>query len=231
MVKPKSQLAVNFVEGVPDPDAGEGSLSRSRSAVLDRRTAILDCAEQVFLDNGFQATSMAAIAAILGGSKGTLYNYFPSKEDLFIACVTRRCERLQEQISSVITPGQSLEDSLFRIGRRFVEVVYADETVAQYQMIVAEVSRSPDLGEAFYQKGPRRGAELMAEYFSGLRDQGLLDFEDARRAARHFASLCDSLFSKARHCGAMQILKPKEVEEEVRWAVRVFLAAYGAKTK
>lgn len=226
MVKSKSQIAEKIVL---EQETGEGSLSRARTAVADRRTAILDCAEEVFLEKGFQAASMAGIAAILGGSKGTLYNYFPSKEDLFIACVTRRCERLQDQISSVVSEGQSLEDTLFRIGKRYVEVVYADETVAQYRMIVAEVSRTPELAQAFYLKGPRRGAELMAEYFCDLRDQRRLQFDDPLRTARHFASLCDSMFAKARHCGAMQTLDVKAVDEEVRWAVRAFLAAYGVK--
>jgi AcrR family transcriptional regulator len=228
MVKSKSQIVEKFS---PEQETGDGALSRARTAVADRRTAILDCAEEIFLDKGFQAASMAGIAATLGGSKGTLYNYFPSKEDLFIACVTRRCERLQDQISSVVTEGQSLEDSLFRIGKRFVEVVYADETVAQYRMIVAEVSRTPELAQAFYLKGPCRGAELMADHFSELREQGLLEFDDPLRTARHFASLCDSMFAEARHCGAMQTLDLNSVDEEVRWAVRAFLAAYGAKPK
>ena len=225
MVKSKSQIAEKIV---PEQETGEGALSRARTAVADRRTAILDCAEEVFLEKGFQAASMAGIAAILGGSKGTLYNYFPSKEDLFIACVTRRCQYLQEQVSSVVSEGQSLEETLNRIGKRFVELVYSDETVNQYRMIVAEVSRTPELGRAFYENGPRRGAELIADYFSDLRDQGLLQFEDPLRAARHFASLCDSMFAKGRHCGAMQALDLDQVDREVRFAVRAFLAAYGA---
>ena len=56
-----------------------------------RREAILDVAQDVFLDEGFAAASMSTIAARLGGSKGTLYNYFKSKEELFNAYVQRRC--------------------------------------------------------------------------------------------------------------------------------------------
>jgi len=231
MVKLKSQLTEKNVPEPQDHELGDNALSRARSAVADRRAAILDCAEGVFLDKGFQAASMASIAAILGGSKGTLYNYFPSKEDLFIACVTRRCHILQDQVSSVVSEGHGLEDTLFRIGKRFVELVYSDETIAQYRMIIAEVSRTPELGEAFYLNGPRRGAELIADYFTELRDQGLLNFEDALRTARHFASLCDAMFAKPRYCGAMQVLDSNEVDREVRFAVRAFLAAYGAKAK
>jgi TetR/AcrR family transcriptional repressor of mexJK operon len=48
-----------------------------------RREAILDVARSVFSEEGYAATSMSSIAARLGGSKGTLYNYFKSKEELF----------------------------------------------------------------------------------------------------------------------------------------------------
>src|SRR3954464_10654712 len=57
----------------------------------DRRELILDVASEVFLKEGYAATSMSEIAARLGGSKGTLYNYFKSKEELFEAYVSRNC--------------------------------------------------------------------------------------------------------------------------------------------
>ena len=45
-----------------------------------RREGILDVARGVFLSEGYATASMSTIAAKLGGSKGTLYNYFKSKE-------------------------------------------------------------------------------------------------------------------------------------------------------
>src|SRR5882757_6223376 len=57
----------------------------------ERRDHILDVARDAFLSTGYADTSMSAIAARLGGSKGTLYNYFKSKDELFNAYVERRC--------------------------------------------------------------------------------------------------------------------------------------------
>ena len=54
-----------------------------------REAIILDVARDCFLAEGYAATSMSTIAARLGGSKGTLYNYFKNKEDLFAAVVQR----------------------------------------------------------------------------------------------------------------------------------------------
>ncbi|OYW88264.1 MAG: TetR family transcriptional regulator, partial [Sphingobium sp. 32-64-5] len=48
----------------------------------DRRQAILDVATEMFREVGYARASMAAISARIGGSKGTLYGYFKSKEEL-----------------------------------------------------------------------------------------------------------------------------------------------------
>lgn len=50
-----------------------------------KRDAILEAAAEVFLEAGFEGASMSQIAARAGGSKRTLYGYFPSKEELFVA--------------------------------------------------------------------------------------------------------------------------------------------------
>ena len=73
-----------------------------------RRGAILDAAEKVFLEEGFAAASMSAIAARVGGSKGTLYNYFKSKEALFEAYVQRHCAWQQEAMFALLTPESSM---------------------------------------------------------------------------------------------------------------------------
>ena len=54
----------------------------------------MSVAREVFFEHGYSATSMSAIAARLGGSKGTLYNYFRSKEELFEAQLRDVCGAL-----------------------------------------------------------------------------------------------------------------------------------------
>lgn len=49
----------------------------------EKRQAILDVAAEVFREAGFERASMSEICTRVGGSKATLYNYFPSKEELF----------------------------------------------------------------------------------------------------------------------------------------------------
>src|SRR5438270_10116893 len=105
-----------------------------------RREAILDVAQEVFLEEGFAAASMSTIAARLGGSKGTLYNYFKSKDDLFIAYVERRCPWQQDEVFA-LKPGEAPAQALQRIARSFLAHVVNETTVRNFRLIVAEAER------------------------------------------------------------------------------------------
>lgn len=204
---------------------------RIRGNEAARRKAILDCADQVFLEAGFQSASMSEIAARLGGSKGTLYNYFASKEELFLACVERHCETLHTQMSSLYAEGGDPAEVLTRLGRRFVAFVSSDETVRKFRMVVAEAERAPHMAQRFYAQGPDRGAEMLAAYLARAAADGALHVPEPRRAAHQFMSLCYNHLSKARLCNSAPAPDEATIAADVADAVRIFLAGYGAKPR
>jgi AcrR family transcriptional regulator len=73
------------------------SCRRSREDSAKRRQ-IIEGARAVFLPQGFDAASMGEIARKAGVSKGTLYVYFKSKEDLFEAIAEEQCSQQAEQV-------------------------------------------------------------------------------------------------------------------------------------
>lgn len=198
-----------------------------RGGDADRRTAIMDCADQVFLEEGYQGASMSAIAAKLGGSKGTLYNYFGGKEELFLACVSRHCDELRQQMMALSAEHGDVRETLTRLGKRYVEVVSADELVRKFRMIVAEAERAPEIARAFYETGPASGAQMLADYFERTMRQGLLKRGDPQRAAHHFLGLCYNWLSKARLCGYAPAPTRAMIERDVADAVDIFMNTYG----
>ena len=92
-----------------------------RTAARDtRRLGIVEVAREVFMAEGFADASMSAIAARVGGSKGTLYNYFPSKEGLFAAVIQDACDRKQATLfDSLNVEGETVEAVLSTVGRRY----------------------------------------------------------------------------------------------------------------
>jgi AcrR family transcriptional regulator len=194
-----------------------------------RREAILDVAEQVFLEHGFGAASMSEIAARLGGSKGTLYNYFKSKDELFEAYVLRRCVLNLDNIYSLPINGERVEDTLARLGRAYLRRILSEENLRHFRLIIAEAQRSPEIGRAFYEAGPGRGAERLAGRIAEWAERGMLEVDDPRIAAFQFTGLCQNRYMKQRLCNAIPELTSAQIEAEVAAAVRTFMRAYGPR--
>lgn len=194
-----------------------------------RREAILDVASDVFLEEGYANASMSTIAARVGGSKGTLYNYFKNKEQLFAAYVVRHCAWQRDAMFKIESELGDIRDVLIKVGRTYLSIVLSDFSMANFRVIVAEAQRTPEIGHAFYEAGPRSGAHLLGATLQKAVDSGQLEIDDPVHAAQQFIGLCQNRMLKARLCNAMATPTPEEIDREVLPAVRVFLAAYGAK--
>lgn len=201
--------------------------AKSRSD--ERRQAILDIAGELFVQEGYAAVSMSAIAARLGGSKGTLYNYFRSKDELFEAYVLRRCVLNLEAIYNLPADGQQVEETLTRLGRAYLARVLSEENLRHFRLIVAEAQRSPEIGRAFYEAGPGRGALRLAERIGQWAALGRLEVDDAELAAHQFTGLCQNRYFKQRLCAAIPELTEPQIEAEVAGAVKTFMRAYGPR--
>ena len=191
-----------------------------------RREGILDMACEVFLAEGFAAASMSSIAAKVGGSKGTLYNYFKSKEELFAACVTRHCVWQSEAMFSILVDGLDLRTALNRIGRNYLTLVLSERNLAMFRLVVAESARDAEIGRLFYESGPRRGRRRLAEFLEERAGRGELKFDEAENAAQAFIDLSKNRLMTLRLCNYGPEPNPKQIEAEVKSAVDTFLKIY-----
>jgi len=203
-------------------------LTKTRLDRDARRELILDVAQEVFLEEGFANASMSTIAARLGGSKGTLYNYFKSKDDLFNAYVERRC-LWQDEIFASPLDDETIDETLRRIGRAYLTRVLTDFNLRNFRLIASEAERAPEIGQTFYNAGPRQGAERVAELLGDMARAGRLDLEDPLDAAHMFLGLVQNRYFKARLCNAIPELTQKQVEDEAALATRTFLRAFGTR--
>jgi AcrR family transcriptional regulator len=205
------------------------TLSKPRLDRDARREAILDVAQQVFLEEGFAAASMSTIAARLGGSKGTLYNYFKSKDDLFNAYVERRCLWQQDEIFECL-PGEAPAAALQRVARSFLAHILNDTTLRNFRLIAAEAERSPEIGRSFYEKGPLQGTGRLAQLIADLEARGFLDVDgDPLTAAQHLLGLVQSPTFKGRLCNAIPPLTAGQIDAEAARGVKTFLKAFGRR--
>src|SRR3978361_466785 len=80
-----------------------------------KRLAILDAAAEEFRAFGFEATSMDRIAAKAEVSKRTVYNHFPSKEDLFAETLVQLFDEIAARIELPYRPGLTLRAQLMEL--------------------------------------------------------------------------------------------------------------------
>jgi len=179
------------------------------------------------MEEGFAAASMSAIAARVGGSKGTLYNYFKSKEALFEAYIQRHCAWQQEAMFALVTLDRDIGEALTHFGRSYLASVLSDFSLRNFRLVIAEAERAPEIGQSFYQAGPIAGVGRLASHLAQAAGKGQLNLSDSLGAAHQFIGLCSNRLMKARLCGVVSEPGQEEIDAEVAAAVGTFLAAFG----
>jgi AcrR family transcriptional regulator len=191
-----------------------------------KRRQIMEGARAVFLASGFDGASMNDIARSAGVSKGTLYAYFDSKDDLFEAIIRGEFAQAAERMCTFRREGD-VRDMLTDFGVRLISRMTEPSVLALSRVVVAAVEKFPKIGVAFYEAGPLFGATRLAGELAGLEQARALKVPDPERAAWQFVDLCQSYVYKRILFGVVDRVEPEEIEAAVNAAVDVFLKAYG----
>jgi AcrR family transcriptional regulator len=193
-----------------------------------RRETILDVAAKSFLEHGYAATTMSGIAAALGGSKGTLWSHFPSKEVLFAAVIDQVTQAFRAQLSLILNPRDGIEPALRRFCVEFLRKVTSPEAIALHRLVVGEANRFPEMGRIFYERAPRQTQELLAAFIGEAMDNGLLRRDDPLHAARQLTGLCMYGCHQQLLMAVVEGASDAAIEADVERAMTAFLRAYAA---
>ena len=203
---------------------------RVAGADPDKRHQILEGAHAVFTARGFDASSMADIAAAANVSKGTLYVYFEDKEHLFIALIEREREKQKQGIYEALADIPDLAQALSRFGERLVRLITGGFALSAQRIVLGVAERMPELGREFYERGPMQGTRRLAAFLQRRVELGELGIEDPALAAAQFIDLCQSTLTRPRLFNAVPMPpEDEEIARVVASAVTMFLAQYGVK--
>ncbi|WP_123905427.1 TetR/AcrR family transcriptional regulator [Sphingobium cloacae] len=196
---------------------------RMRVRTDDRRQAILDVATEMFREVGYARASMAAISARIGGSKGTLYRYFKSKEELFAgAMMAVMEEQAEDAIGLLDTSNPDVCSALRGFGLAYLALLTSSDAIAIMRAAIAEGANSA-LGSTLYTCGAERAWREMAAYIAHLHETGALRAGDAKLAAAHLKGLLEAGMIEPLLFGAKAWFAQ---DEAVDAAVDRFLRAY-----
>jgi TetR/AcrR family transcriptional repressor of mexJK operon len=195
----------------------------------EKHQQILRGAATIFSRDGYEGASMSRIAACAGVSKGTLYNYFASKAELFSAWVAQECERKLSLVFGDAEMNDQLESGLLTVGSRIVHMMMSPSGLTIYRLTVAEASKFPELARSFYEAGPAHATEFMTAWLMTHIEAGRLDIPDAAFAAEQFFALCQTRIGLLRRLGLMTEIDDTLAKRVVEGAVAMFLNTYGVK--
>lgn len=193
----------------------------------DRRGAFIAAAREAFFSHGYGATSMSAIAAQVGGSKTTLWTYFPSKQELFAAVLDDLVERYGRALDVPLNPEGDLEEELRRFAQALLETLHSQPIVDMHRLTIGEAGRFPELGRMMFERGQARGKARLATFFAKAMRLGKLRDGDPALAARQFAGLLQTDSAQLRLLGLSDAPAEAEMAAEIDRALGTFLRAWG----
>jgi len=195
-----------------------GPSSRAKNA------RIVAAARKLFAENGYDETSMEAIAREAGVGKATVYAHFTCKEDLFTSIVTIEGEA--HFIKLTLARPLSVAEDLHEFGRSAFSLLIAPENTAILRMVAAEANRFPDLGRIFFQTGPSRLVESVAQYLERADATGQLSIPDPKLAALQFLALITAEVRMPSLLGVIGRVDEATARRAAQAGVDVFLRAY-----
>lgn len=194
----------------------------------ERCAAMLKAAVQLFIEHGFEHTTLDMVIAQAGGSRRTIYEQFGNKEGLFAAVIRERSQLMLAPFEDVKVKGRTPTETLTAFGRLFLKNLISERTIRVLRLVIAESPRFPDLGDAFYRAGPVNTRQTVARYLQGQAEAGRLRMANADTAAMQFLSLLIGNLHLYALIYPDWLPTPAELDAHVDQAVATFLHGIGA---
>ncbi len=139
--------------------------------LLHRRCAeILDAAVELFAEHGYWESDTEELAKRVGVGKGTLYRYFPSKRELFLAAADRVMRQLRERIDAAVS---RCDDPLQQISVAIESfLTFFDEHPSFAELLIQERALFKDRKKPTYLEHREKNVVRWQQLYQSLIDEG-----------------------------------------------------------
>jgi AcrR family transcriptional regulator len=189
-------------------------VSKSLQNAKQKQATIVQAALNLFLDQGYAATSMDSVASQAGVTKQTVYRYYPSKEELFTAAM----EKIRSEEPSPYSFGDvDLDTELNNFGRDLLAFHLTHAALGVYKLMLSE-GEQEDLLNPFMKAGPNRVMKPLMEFLQ----KRFPELEDVAFCAQMFAAMVLVPRNQLIMQGKGRITR-SEQEQHVNKVVKLFL--------
>ena len=196
--------------------------------LTERGQQILDAAQQLFFQHGYDETSLAMIIDESGGSRRSIYSEFGNKQGLLLAVVKRQVIIQANTLASIDTD-LSTEQTLNDVCFRFVQGMFSKTIRALFRLVVQQSVNMPELGELIYQSGPMTGVKPLSQYLQALVDRKQLQLSDSHYSARMLLEMCKGPLQTTALLLPNAPISDEDIRKQVAFAVDIFIKAHQVK--
>lgn len=190
-----------------------------------KREAILEAAIAEFRSSGFDITSMDKIAATAGVSKRTVYNHFPSKEELFAEILNRLWNRVTAEQDAAYTPDKPLRDQLRQLLQAKLHLLAEDSFLDLARIAIAATIHSPERAQNMVSRMGQR-EEGLTVWIRQAQADGRLKTVDPAFAAQQLHGLLKTFAFWPQISMGQPSLTPAQQIEVIESALDMFLTRY-----
>lgn len=211
-------------EASPSPNS---SAPRNRSRSEEKRRLIMMAAADLFMEQGFDVTSMGAIAERAEVSKQTVYSHFGSKEGVFVASVEDRCmmESLEPDFFCEQRP---IADMLLELAHRFHRLLMSEGGVNVMRFCECNAVNHPNLSELFFNAGPANLQKMLESYLTQKTESGELNIDNPHFAANQLIFMINAESPMRQRLGIEIKQSAEEIDAYLKSCVQLFLKGYSA---
>jgi TetR/AcrR family transcriptional repressor of mexJK operon len=194
----------------------------TREQQEQRHEELLNVALDIFLERGFEQTTMEEVAIQVGMSKRTVYARYEDKATLFKAAVKRAAERYtvpREEVEAIAT--DNLEETLAAIARMRIANLTKPIVIKLQRILNAQSYRFPELFKATIEEGAGPTIHFLQDLFERYSREGKISVSEPHRAATAFLSLV--VGGPARIIISGNKVDEAQIDRHIRFTVNLFL--------
>lgn len=196
--------------------------NRGRPKDASKRDAILNAARDLFMANGYAATSMDNLAAAANVSKATLYSHFADKDALYQAIVEAKVQDYRLEDFGDRLCGD-MADDLQLIGESLQALIYDEQAIHMLRMVISEAVHKSPIVELFEATGPKKVFQRIVEYFAEHAKRDAQFGFDPEKEAELFTSL---IMGHRRFIQVLMGVRQAPNENERREVARLAVSQY-----
>lgn len=198
---------------------------RAKATPPTKRERVVTAAAKLFLEEGYGATGMDAIAKEANVSKATVYSYYVDKASLFADVMVRMCEEIGGPAQMEGLAGATPEATLRAIALHGIHRVLEAVRRQIFQRVMAESREFPELGRKFWETGPGRIEGALARYLEDAKRRGVLDIDDPAQVAARLVGQITGLYLVPMLAGIRNRPSEAEIRRDVDDIVAGFMAS------